>query len=816
MSRRLLLGSGIVAAACWLVLGTTGLTASRAADPTPAVKLAQQLRTLDAKVLPEQRESLQTMVSDDLRKRTRAANLRSTAQWREIDSRRDWQRFRDAKLKLLCDSLGTFPPVPQKLQVRTTGTLAGDGYRIDNLVFESRPGLWVTANLYQPAAPADSMPGIVICHSHHAPKDQGELQGMGMTWARRGCLVLVPDMLGHGERRQHPFVADDDFEREYRVGRQDYYFRYDMGIELHLVGESLMGWFAWDLWRAVDVLLARPGVDPQWIVLLGAVAGGGDPAAVAAALDRRIQAAVPFNFGGPQPETRYPLPEDAERTFNYAGSGSFESTRNLRRSAAEGFLPWVIVGSIAPRRLVYAHEFAWDEKRDPVWKRLQEIWGLHGASDHLAAAHGRGQLRGRPPESSHCTNIGRLHRQGIHPAFERWFDIRVTGDDEYSNRRTREELQCMTPEAARELKPRRLCDLLGALAAKRVAAARARLAGRPLRERRRLLRADWSRVLGRVEPGDEPKVHLVGQRQRLDGAQVERIALEVEPGILVPLILLLPQPTADGLSAGRGTRAATGKAACVVAVSQSGKEAFLRNRSGEIGQLLAGGMAVCLPDVRGTGETNPDGSRQPWSAATAQSSTELMLGGTMVGARLRDLRSVLQYLRGRNEVDAERIALWGDSFAAVNPPGTDFKVPRRVDGRPKLSEPLGGLLALLGGLYEEQLAAVYVRGGLSDFQSVLSSQFVWIPHDVVIPAVLTTGDLPELAAALAPRPLRLDDLVDGKNRGRGAQSARTVYQPAIESYRQADAAQRISIDPPTATSPAAWLLENLRRGSKLH
>ena len=42
-----------------------------------------------------------------------------------------------------------------------------------------------------------------------------------------------------------------------------------------------------------------------------------------AALDPRIQCLVPFNFGGPQPESRFPLPEDAEWSFNYMGGGSW-------------------------------------------------------------------------------------------------------------------------------------------------------------------------------------------------------------------------------------------------------------------------------------------------------------------------------------------------------------------------------------------------------------------------------------------------------------------------------------------------------------
>ena len=105
---------------------------------------------------------------------------------------------------------------------------------------------------------------------------------------------------------------------------------------------------------------------------------------------------------------------------------------------------------------------------------------------------------------------------------------------------------------------------------------------------------------------------------------------------------------------------------------------------------------------------------------TAHAATELMLGGTTVGARLRDLRSVIRYLRGRSDIAAARIALWGDSLAQPNAAGATFRIPRHMDGRPRWSEPLGGMLALLGALFDEKIAAVCVRGGLSDFRSVLA------------------------------------------------------------------------------------------------
>ena len=62
------------------------------------------------------------------------------------------------------------------------------------------------------------------------------------VWARLGCMVLVMDQLGHGERRQHPFRTAADYSHKFAPGRQDYYFRYNTSIQLHVVGESLIGW----------------------------------------------------------------------------------------------------------------------------------------------------------------------------------------------------------------------------------------------------------------------------------------------------------------------------------------------------------------------------------------------------------------------------------------------------------------------------------------------------------------------------------------------------------------------------------------------
>ena len=381
-----------------------------------------------------------------------------------IKTKGDWTQFRDGRLAKLRDSLGVFPPAPKEVKVVVTKKLQGDGFTVENLIYESRPGLFVTANLYVPAKTDQPMPGFIVIHSHHNPKTQGELQDMGMNWARQGCLVLIPDMLGHGERRQHPFVDKTSYAEPYKIDRQDYYFRYNTALQLHLVGESLMGWMVWDLMRGLDVLYQRPNLDKSKIVVCGSVAGGGDPCAVFAALDKRVTAAAPFNFGGPQPETAK-LGEDAEFAFNYMGGGSWESTRNLRLSARDGFLPWLIVGSLAPRGLIYGHEFAWDAEHDPVWARFQKIWGFYDAADKLASVKGRGSVKGKPPEATHCNNIGPVHRQQMYPTLKQWFGLPVP-EKEYSNRFKASELQCWTEEARRTLKPKMVHEVLAEMAAK--------------------------------------------------------------------------------------------------------------------------------------------------------------------------------------------------------------------------------------------------------------------------------------------------------------------------------------------------------------
>ncbi|HEX8913064.1 MAG TPA: acetylxylan esterase, partial [Humisphaera sp.] len=578
---------------CVLVAALALPTALHAAETRDALaaETRDALAALDITTFAEpERADARRVLGRDASARLREAGNRESAAWRDLKSRADWEAYAKPRVERMRAALNVpgGPRVPPRVVV--TKSTAGDGWVVECVAYESRPGLVVTANLYRPATPGTSMPGIVLSHSHHNPKTESELRDMGVGWARAGCCVLVPDHLGHGQRRQHPFASAADFPKPFRAGRQDYYYRYVSSLQLYAAGETLMGWMAHDLSAAVDVLLARPGVDPKRIALLGSVAGGGDPAAVAAALDPRIAAVAPFNFGGPQPETRFPLPDDAETWFNYTGGGSWESTRNLYRSAADGFLPWVIVGSVAPRALVYGHEFSWDKPRDPVWKRLETVWGWYGEPT-LGSATGRGNLSGRPPEASHCNNIGPVQRKDVAAWLKRAANIPEPVDG--GGRPNGEDLVADPAAGGLPLIP--LHEVLAKSAGARGRAEADRLVKLTPAERVAAVRAAWTKLLGDVEPAAEPRVEWLTSAMA-GRVEVRQAVVRPERGLAVPVTLL----------SGGGFKS---KAPAVVMFAQRGKQKLLAARSAEVTALLDAGVVVCLADLRGFGETAPGSGR---------------------------------------------------------------------------------------------------------------------------------------------------------------------------------------------------------------
>jgi len=282
----------------------------------------------------------------------------------------------------------------------------------------------------------------------------------------------------------------------------------------------------------------------------------------------------------------------------------------------------------------------------------------------------------------------------------------------------------------------------------------------------------------------------------LPDTKVEAFALVVEEGISVPFLLLKP----NGAS----------RPPVVVAVGQQGKGRFLASRSAEIERLLRAGTAVCLPDLRGTGETAPE---PDWhNQGRNLFETEYALGGTLPGARVKDLRAVIAWLRNDAGVDGRRIALWGDSFAPPNSPNLFLDEIEQETG-PEIqyhSEPQGCNAVLFASLLEDDIEAVACRGGQGSYLSMLEEAYAYVPTDAIVPGMLQAGDVADIAAAYAPRPLLLEGLVNGRNVRFTSAELRRRMGGAVDAYASAQARDKLTIraDPGDL---AGWLIAQLKR-----
>jgi hypothetical protein len=470
---------------------------------------------------------------------------------------------------------------------------------------------------------------------------------------------------------------------------------------------------------------------------------------VAAALDPRIAAVAPFNFGEASPENTRSIPEKNRWPLELAdpGWGSWETTRNLPRSIADQFLPWLICVSVAPRRFIYSFEMGWNVEEMPAWARYQKVFSLYNAEVNLSDAHGFGPF----PGPGECTNIGPAQRKTLYPTLERWYGIAPPAQ-EPQDRQPESELNALTPSIAAGLHGKMIHEMASEIGRTQLKSARAQLARLEPKAQREWLRSRWAGKLGDIEPNRQPAA-TVQWKKPVSGGEAEAITLEIEPGIVVPLLLLKP--------------AGATRMPVVVAVAEHGKDGLLALRSREIETLLGKGTAVCLPDVRGTGETAPDSRHGPLSAGISLAAAELMLGNTLLGAQLKDLRSVLTYVESRPDVDRGHIALWGEALVPPNPARMlldelpNWQIGPQIQQQ---AEPLGGLLALLCALYEDNVRALAIEGGLESFASILEDRFAYVPSDVIIPGILQAGDLGDVVKALAPRPVLLENLRDGRNR----------------------------------------------------
>src|SRR4051812_22181288 len=80
-------------------------------------------------------------------------------------SREEWEaRRRDLRDKLQ-HAFGSFPEKTCPLEPKVLGVLQRDGYRVEKIIFQTMPGVWMTASAYVPDKPGKH-PALLAVHGH--------------------------------------------------------------------------------------------------------------------------------------------------------------------------------------------------------------------------------------------------------------------------------------------------------------------------------------------------------------------------------------------------------------------------------------------------------------------------------------------------------------------------------------------------------------------------------------------------------------------------------------------------------------------------
>jgi acetyl esterase/lipase len=201
----------------------------------------------------------------------------------DIKTLDDWKSKREIYRNQLFEMLG-LDPLPEKTDLKPviTGKVEHDEFTVEKIHYQSRPGLYVTGNLYIPKGLKKPAPTVFYVCGHGRVKKNGisygnkaQYQHHAAWFARHGYVCFTIDTLQLGEIE----------------GIHHGTYRYKMWW-WNSRGYTSASVEAWNCIRALDYLETRKEVDKDRIGVTGR-SGGGAYSWWITTLDERIKVAVP-------------------------------------------------------------------------------------------------------------------------------------------------------------------------------------------------------------------------------------------------------------------------------------------------------------------------------------------------------------------------------------------------------------------------------------------------------------------------------------------------------------------------------------------
>ncbi len=599
-------------------------------------------------------------------------------------------------------------PERTPLNPRTTGAFERDSYRVEKILYESRPKFFIPANLYIPTRGTGPFPGILFQMGHSTNgKAYASYQRCCQGLVRLGFVVLAFDPMGQGERIYYPASAG----AQSRLGSADDEHTVP-GKQMLLYGDTSTRLQVWDAIRCLDYLASLPSVDPKRLGSTGQSGGGTLTMFLACADDRLAAAAVCSGNTENIACRNYNPPgatDDAEQNFLFSGPAGFDRWDTLYPIAPKPLLVGVsdkdFFGTYSSNYL----SSGWEE-----YQKLAGVYKVLGAGDRLDWAD--------TPLPHGLAYDSRL-------SVYRWFSRWLKNDTNPIDREPP-----TAPEHDKTLWVGPTGSVVNDFGSDTPFT---------LNRNRKVTKTavDLAGLVGAARPAAETALRTLRMVPSRD-VDIEAVEVQSAPDVWLPAWVFLPRNAPAPRSVFLLLEPATRNS---------------RWHEGELYQALASrGHAVGVPNLRGIDDLSPEFPRGRAQYARDHQDEEnfswasLILGRPMLGQWVTDILAVSAALKNR------------------------FRGARLVAAAfDKLTVP-----SLFAAALDPSIAALYLAHGLASFQAIVDAEDYRTSFANFVPGLLNHTDLPDVAAAIAPRPVTLAGAVDAHGAAMDVAALRGLYPRA--------------------------------------
>jgi hypothetical protein len=472
----------------------------------------------------------------------------------------DWQKRQQSVKDILWKIAGPFPE-KTPLNAKITGRVKKNGYTIENVIYESLPGFYVTASLFIPDKVKKPAPAILFCSGHSQGVYRLPLYQLPLlNLVKKGFIVLGIDPIGQGERMQ--YLNPETGESVIGSSTKEHSYP---SPQVSLLGKSVARYFIWDGIRGIDYLISRREVDPERIGVHG-LSGGGTQTAYISAFDDRVAASAPAGYITSYRRLMESVGvQDGEQNFFHGISEGIDHADYIEVRAPK---PTLIMAT--------TRDFFSIQGARETYKEVRKVYELFGAPDNIEIT-----------EDDYGHGYTKKNREAMYAFFQK--HLRLPGSP------AEEEVDYPSAPELQKTSTGQLSTSIGGetvFSLNRMETEKA--AGILLQARNNIAAhlTDVKNSARKYSGYNEPSgadLPVFSGRFQMQGYVIEKYIVKGEGDYVIPYLLFLPSAkNGKGLlylhPAGKSAEAGTG---------------------GEIEWFVNKGFTVLAPDLPGTGELGP-------------------------------------------------------------------------------------------------------------------------------------------------------------------------------------------------------------------